>query len=115
MKVLLFQSIVFILLTISKGYADTNNPDNATLNGRVTDKISGEGLPGVSIYFPELKTGTLTDTSGNYSIENLPHTTVLVNVSLIGFKQVAQRINLALSNQMNFSLEESIAELNEVV
>ena len=48
-------------------------------------------------------------------IENLPQSKVLVQVSLIGYKLVIEKIDLAITAAMDFALEESVAELNEIV
>lgn len=42
------------------------------LKGVVTDKATHESLVGVAIYFPELRTGAITDATGHYLINNLP-------------------------------------------
>lgn len=88
---------------------------SARLSGKVTDKQTGELLPGVSIYFPDLKTGAITRADGTYSIENLPATKLLVQVSFIGYKLLAEQLDLAKTTNCDFSLEESITEISEVV
>ncbi|MEZ4899986.1 MAG: TonB-dependent receptor [Saprospiraceae bacterium] len=86
-----------------------------TLQGKVTDQKSGEGLPGVQIYFPDLKKGTTTDIDGSYIIENLPATKALIQVSYIGYKLIAETIDLSVTTTKDFMLEEAVMELNEVV
>jgi len=88
---------------------------SAVLTGKITDKITGESLPGVSIYFPDLKTGTISTTDGSYKIESLPQTKVFVQVTLIGYKLIAENIDLSTISTRDFALEESVNELNEVV
>ena len=57
-------------------FADTV-AGKASLSGKVTDDIDKSPMVGVSIYFPELKEGTVTNENGDYSITDLPavHTT----------------------------------------
>lgn len=96
--------------------ARNNFPEGkTTLSGKITDKQTGELLPGVSIYIPELKTGAVSSADGMYKIENLPPSIVLVQVSMIGYKLIAEQIDLANVIIKDFALEESVAELNEVV
>ena len=103
----LFASIFLIAPSIASG--------SVTLQGKVTDKATGEGLPGVEIYFPDLKKGTTTDIDGIYTIENLPVTKALIQVSFIGYKLIAETIDLATTTTKDFMLEEAVMELNEVV
>jgi len=87
----------------------------ASLSGKITDRKTGEPLPGVSIYFPDLKTGTSSGTDGKYKIENLPQAEVLIEVIFIGYKLITDNIDLSVTSTKDFALEESITELNEVV
>ncbi len=41
---------------------------STTIKGKVTDKPTGEGLPGVSIVVKGTSNGTITDFDGNYSL-----------------------------------------------
>ena len=90
-------------------------PDKATLSGKITDKKTGESIPGVNIYFPDLKTGAISNSDGTYKIENLPSSKVLIQIAFIGYKLVAEYIDLATTSTKDFELDESVAELNEVV
>lgn len=86
-----------------------------TLSGRITDHATGEPLPGVSIYLPDLKTGTVTDINGKYILDNLPQSKVLVQVSYIGYKLIAVTLDLTILNTRDFAMDEAIAELHEIV
>lgn len=90
-------------------------PDKTTLSGKITDKKTGEPVPGVTIYLPDLKTGASSDSDGNYKIENLPTSIVTVQVSFVGYKLIVERLDLSIFKNKDFILEESVAELNEVV
>ena len=41
------------------------------IEGRITDSVTGEALPGVSVLFSGSKTGTNSGIDGTYKIENL--------------------------------------------
>jgi iron complex outermembrane recepter protein len=86
-----------------------------SLSGRITDKKTGEALPGVNIYFPDLKTGTTTGTDGNYKIDNLPQTKVTIQLSYISYRTVLASIDLSSVTVMNFEMEYAATELNEIV
>jgi iron complex outermembrane receptor protein len=109
----LYTIILFIFISaISFSEA---NPIKVSLTGKVTDKTTGETIIGATIYIPDLKTGTITDTAGNYRIDNLPATNVGIEISYVGYKTIIENINLSSSTTIDFKLEESVAELNEVV
>ncbi len=110
---LMFGIIIFISNTSLAKLNLTNN--KATLSGKVTDKKTGDAIPGVSIYLPDLKTGTISDAKGNYKIDNLPKVKVLVQVTFIGYKLIAENIDLSTTYTKDFIMEESVVELNEIV
>jgi iron complex outermembrane receptor protein len=110
---LMFGIVLFISTTSSAKYNLTNN--KATLSGKVTDKKTGDAIPGVSIYLPDLKTGTISDSKGYYKIDNLPKIKVLVQVTFIGYNLIAENIDLATTYTKDFIMEESVVELNEIV
>ena len=90
-------------------------PPKTTLTGKISSKITGEPMPGVSVYLPDLKTGSSTGSDGTYKIENLPLTKVFIQVSYIGFRLVTINIDLNQITTQNFELEESVNEIHEVV
>ena len=85
------------------------------LTGRITDKLSGETIPGATIYIPELKTGAISDINGNYKINNLPKTKIILQISFVGYKSIVENVNLAKTAFLNFAMEQAITEMNEVV
>src|SRR5687767_5435405 len=86
-----------------------------SLAGRFTDSKTGEALFGANIYFPDLKTGTVSGADGSYKIENLPFSKVLLQVSCQGYKSVIEIIDLSVVTVKDFPLEVSITEIHEVV
>ena len=87
----------------------------ATLTGTVTHDGDGETLPGVTVYFPDLNTGTVTDEAGHYAINGLPLTTVTIQVSYIGHQTIVRDVDLRLNKRLDFVMKESNAMINEVV
>lgn len=114
------QKIIYtwlFLSIIASGFAiePTIHGNKSALKGKVTDHLTGEVLPGVSIYFTDLKTGTISKSDGTYSISNLPSAKVLVQISFIGYQLIARTIDLSQTTQLDFALEPTITEIGEIV
>lgn len=86
-----------------------------TLTGFVKNKASSEPLPGAILYFPDLKSGTVSKADGSFSISNLPSIKTLVQVRLIGYQTFIKTIDLSLNQSLNVDMEESAVESNEVI
>lgn len=112
MKKIIF--ILFSLLFATIGWANNAEKSYTKLRGKITDQ-NNEPLVGVNIYFPEIKTGAITDNEGNYSLDNLPKRTLLVQITAIGYKMIAVNIDLKANAQQDFVMEETIVEINEVI
>ena len=93
----------------------TNIFSQVILSGKVTEKKTGLPLFGVDLFFTELKVGAATDTSGIYNIVHLPKRKLLLKISSLGYKTLIAEVDLTTTRTMDFSLEESPEEMNEVV
>jgi len=82
-----------------------------TVNGKVTD-TSGQPLPGVSIVIKGTTQGTVTNTSGEYTLTNLPVNAIL-DFSFVGMATVEIQVN----NQTTIDviMQEQAIGLEEVV
>lgn len=87
----------------------------AVLSGRVTDGKTGESLPGATIYIPDLKSGVTSDTSGWYHLGNLPKSSLLIQVSYIGYGAITEQIDLRKVQTRDFRLDATPVEAQEVV
>jgi iron complex outermembrane recepter protein len=110
-------AICTILMFLIPFYLEAENAGSlkGSLSGKITDKKTGDALPGVNIYFPDLKTGTTTGTDGSYKIDNLPQAKVTIQLSYISYRTVLASIDLSSVTVMNFEMEYAATELNEVV
>ena len=108
--------IVFALCITTNIFSTSSVKDTKTsLSGKIIDKYTGTPLAGVSVYIPDLKTGTISNPDGTYEITNLPLAKVMVHVQFIGYKMISVIIDLSFTTTMDFTLEESVSELNEIV
>ncbi|MES2622603.1 MAG: TonB-dependent receptor [Bacteroidota bacterium] len=97
---------MFIIYTVSA---------QITLNGVVFDKASSQLLSGAGVFIPELKRGTATDASGNFTFNNLPDGNFLLNIKYVGY--ASQNIPLKLYSDTTISvfLSFTAAELSDVI
>jgi len=91
------------------------NTSTITLTGNITDKKTGDPLPGVNVYLPDLKTGTISDAEGNYVIRNLPAVKVLIQLSYVSYRTHTAIIDLSVESVVNFTMEYTATEINNVV
>jgi hypothetical protein len=85
-----------------------------TISGTISEAASNETLIGVTVAVPELRTGVTTNEYGFYSI-TLPEGEYRLQVSYLGFKEIAQTIGLSQNLKLNIKMEEAAEELEEVI
>jgi len=85
-----------------------------TLSGYIMSLDSNELIIGANIVFPEIGTGTTTNSYGFYSI-TLPSGIFKIEISSIGFKTVNETIDLEKNQKVNYYLKENIENLEEVI
>ncbi len=108
--------LVFLASAIQQSaYARGGFFPQSILSGKITDASTGNPLPGATIYITDLKTGSISDGNGNYRIAKLPALKLRIQVSCVGYKMIIRVVDLSATSTMDFALQESVAELNEVV
>lgn len=118
---LFFTGIAFLSVLLKPALVNANGlyiseTEKSSLSGTVTDKKTNQPLAGATIFIPDLKLSIVADSSGAYKFKNLPVGTFLVEVRFEGYKTITRNIVIKGSViHENFSLEESAAEINEVV
>ncbi|KRT14246.1 TonB-dependent receptor [Pedobacter ginsenosidimutans] len=87
------------------------------VSGTITDKRTGESLPGVSIRVKGGTAITQTDSKGNYKLTVLSdHQDIVIEARSIGFKtQEFMVARNSTSLTINFRLEEDLLGLDEIV
>ena len=103
----------FFLFQHAVGATETELSKKWTISGSVRDKSNGEDLTGTTIYVVELKTGTVTDIYGNFSL-TLPEGTYTIQISFIGFQTVTQDVKLNRNITLHLELEPAQEMLDEV-
>ena len=82
------------------------------ISGRITDRTSGEGLPGVTVLLKGTSNGVSTNSDGTFTL-TVPATGGTLVFSSIGFASVERPIGT--DNQINVALANDSKQLSEVV
>ncbi|WP_234735137.1 TonB-dependent receptor [Tellurirhabdus bombi] len=86
-----------------------------TLSGQVKHQENNEAVIGATIFIPELRTGATTDVNGSYRLANLPNGTFTIQVSFISHKTIVQKVTLPGVQTLDFTMENSVNSLEEVI
>lgn len=88
--------------------------EKLTISGIVYDQASNETLIGVSVYFPDLKSGTSTNEYGFYSI-TIPKGNYKISINYLGYKTINENISLSKKTSKDFYLFEDTENLDEII
>jgi hypothetical protein len=100
---------LFFLLGLGPVFAQKEKPKTHTISGKVTDSQNGESLIGATIFITELRTGTVSDIYGNFSISLLPGE-YNVTISYIGYGPYKKTVTL--DNDITLKVELSVRQEN---
>ncbi|MDK2977708.1 MAG: hypothetical protein PWP52_422 [Bacteroidales bacterium] len=104
---------IFILITLSLFSFFQLTANKYTISGYITDE-SGEELIGATIYVKSLKTGTVTNAYGFYSL-TIPENSYQIIYSYVGYETQIKKVELNQNVRINIVLKEQSKTLNEVV
>lgn len=95
-------------------HAGLNAQMPVTVRGTITNEETGAPLPSATVVIKGTYSGTITNSSGNYSItlDSLPAT---LQVRYIGFYSKEKKITSPADTVLNFALTPSTEELPELV
>ena len=88
-----------------------------TISGTVVDAATGNPLPGVNVVVVGTQQGATTNVQGEYNILNVSPGTYDVRASFVGFTPVVQEgvnVNIDLTTQVNFEMQEETVGLEEI-
>ncbi|MGB5242070.1 MAG: SusC/RagA family TonB-linked outer membrane protein [Lutimonas sp.] len=80
------------------------------ISGKVTDRLTGSELPGVTVLVKGTSTGTATDFDGNFEL-SVDNPNAVIVFSYVGYNNV----EMAASQNMNVLMDESAESLEEVI
>ena len=83
-----------------------------TVSGTVTEKETGDALPGVNVLLKGTGTGVTSDIDGNYKI-SVPSNEAVLVFTFIGMAK--EEVQVGSKSVVNVQMESDITQLNEVV
>jgi hypothetical protein len=104
----------FLLLLAVSPCSFSQGPVTTIIRGSVTDALTGEPLPYVSVYLKGTAVGTLTDVKGKYTIETTTKGTTIV-YSFVGYQTESRDISAGRDQTINIRLTLSSVTLEEVI
>ncbi|QXP62634.1 TonB-dependent receptor [Polaribacter sp. HaHaR_3_91] len=107
----LLKKIFFFAILVS---FSALSQERHTISGTIYDDSNNETLIGVSVYFPELNSGTTTNQYGFYSI-TLPEGSYKIQVSYLGYATTIENVDLNVKVTKNFKLKEESESLDEII
>lgn len=114
MKIVFLFLSIFISGFLSKPANAQKKSARYSISGKVTD-ASDNPLAGASAYIPDLGIGSIADSSGNYSIKNIPSGNYLLEIKFSGYKTILQNISFNAEKVHNFSMVIAATEQAEIV
>ena len=95
---------------------DSDQMFEGTLQGTVFDESTGEPMPGVNVFIPELNVGAATDAEGMFEIAEIPEGTYVVRATFVGYETFEEEIEIADGeNSIEIMMAPSALQLDEVV
>mgnify|MGYP000713567139 FL=1 len=85
-----------------------------SLSGYLKDAANGEALIGATVYIPELHQGTVSNAYGFYSL-TIPKGQYEMHISYIGYQTLNVRVDASQNRTLDYSLQETSAEIAEVI
>lgn len=105
--------LLTLLLPATTALAQTGK-----IAGVITEAATGNPIPGANVVIEGTTIGSITDIDGYYVILNVRPGTYNVRASFIGFRSELRqevRVNVDLTTEIDFSLQEENVELGELV
>ena len=103
---------LFLFLLLFSGLLQQAWAQDRTISGKVTDRGTNQGLPGVTVLAKGTTIGTGTNADGGFSL-TVPSTVTTLVFSFVGY--ASQEQTIGASNTIDVALATDVKQLNEVV
>ena len=111
MKINIFNAILTVFMVLTVFHTDSIAQPKGRLNGRVTDKATGEPMPGVNVIVPGTYHGAATDLDGRFAIRGITAGEYTVRFQFIGYTTVVVtgvKITVGLSAELDAALDQTV-------
>ena len=105
-------SVILLTLLINGFFADALAQNK--VNGMITDSVTGEPLPFISVYMKGTTFGTMTDNSGKFSL-SVPNSAKELYASSIGFTEKSIVLRPGKNTNLRFQLVPAFYKISEVI
>ncbi|SYZ73922.1 putative TonB-dependent receptor plug [Candidatus Zixiibacteriota bacterium] len=88
------------------------------IKGVVTDKETGEPIPGASVLLMGTKQGAMTDPDGKYMITLVPPATYVLKVTSVSYSEMQVtdvEVKADLTTEINVKMSKAVTDLNKVI
>ncbi|MGH7483959.1 MAG: SusC/RagA family TonB-linked outer membrane protein [Longimicrobiales bacterium] len=91
--------------------------ETGSIRGRVTDAVTGRAVSGAQVYVPGERFGSLTSSTGEYLLLNVPAGTYTVRVENLGYGSEEQQVTVAGGGTAtaDFAVTQAAINLDQIV
>ena len=107
----------FLAVIITACFSTPVFGQSGKIAGTVTDAETGNPLPGVNVVIEGAQQGATTNTEGYYAILNVSPGVYTLRATFVGFAPTVQegvQVNIDLTTEVDFELQEQTEQLEEV-
>ncbi len=108
------KNILIVALLFISNAIGASTLQEFILSGKITDKQTGKTLSGATVFFSDLKLGTITNKDGEYKI-SIPQGSHVVEVSYMGYATQVQTITIQAATTINFNMNSTVVEAGDVM
>jgi iron complex outermembrane receptor protein len=110
--------LLLILLALSGGVYTQQKPTRVkkiAISGTISEILTGEIMPGASVYLADDRAGTTTDHAGHFTITGLPPGHHVVEITHAGFATLVEHIEVENDTVIHFQLSPVVVENQGVI
>jgi outer membrane receptor protein involved in Fe transport len=117
-KLFFLLKLFYAVLLFSLGTQMIFGMSGGKIIGKVTDKMTGDPIPGVNVMLDGTTMGAATDLNGEYFIINIPPGIYSIRASNIGYRTLVitgVEISTNHTTELDIQIEETVLEFQEAV
>lgn len=100
-----FMYLMCIFILLISVFESINAQPHGRIQGRITDKETGKGLPWVNIAIDGTRLGTASDENGNFVLEKIPVGTYRLAVTMLGYRpEIIRQVQVKINAPTNLEI-----------